>query len=114
MSNKDEEIDYDTIYADHIAKMNEKHDKKMSVPVQVKAKDPETFAESEKKEQEIIQKELDKVYCICNHKRNKHENETGQCKHQATQFFKNKLMTWQCECTQFVSRTDQQKEEIVY
>jgi alpha/beta superfamily hydrolase len=108
-NNNEEEIDYDTIYADHIKEMREEHDKKMSIPVQVKAKDQESMTdEKEKKEQQLIHQELSKVYCACKHKQSKHEdNGTGKCKHQATQFFKGKLVTYECECPQFISLSDQ-------
>lgn len=69
----------------------------------VKSKgDPVT--EEEKKEQEKIFRALSKVYCICNHKKDKHQNGEYECRFEASEVSTEKgVQIFRCECKLFQS-----------
>src|SRR5687767_10837936 len=112
MSNNPEEpeYDYDEIFGDHIKEMKQKHEQKHSTPVNVKAKPQQEIDkdEQERNEQQLIHKELSKIYCICKHKQSKHTLEGyGPCTFSTTRFWKGKLQEMQCDCQQFASIEEQ-------
>lgn len=108
--NSSENYSYEEVFGEHIQQMKEEHEKKHSVPVAIKAKSQEEIEKDkkEREEQEAVHKELAKHYCICKHKKTKHDLEGyGECKHTVTRLWQGQLQQMDCDCKQFVSIQDQ-------
>jgi hypothetical protein len=80
-------------------------------PLEVTSLEFDSMDEKQRKEQEAVFKALEHRYCICNHKDEKHTDNTGSCNHNATRFNNGKIETFKCQCPVFKSKK-QQREEI--
>lgn len=82
----------------------------MSKPLEVKHKSYDDMTEAEKAEMELVYRHLAPNYCVCQHRRDKHQFKEGPCSNKSTRMVEGLMQEYQCNCSHFTSIQEQAEE----
>lgn len=98
------------LFKEHMAKSAGELEEAPAQPLEIQSVQFESMTDEQRKETEAVYKALEDVYCVCNHRKEKHHVDSGFCKHEATRFWAGKIQVMKCECSMFKSKKQQRQE----